>query len=86
MDALVGDDVKERRLLKLHRQPLAKRTVEYGIAGCVQKIRKNDGVFTRQRRAPVKVEESRACDCCQASCCNGSPVFREGERRPFGEL
>src|SRR2546429_1840687 len=62
---LVGEDIQERRLLKLHAQSLFQRVVKGGIACGVDEISENDGVFLCEAQSfPAKIE---ACDACSSN-------------------
>ena len=44
-DALVGEQVQERGLFQLRREALAKRAIEDGVAGGVDEVGEDDGIF-----------------------------------------
>ena len=83
-DAFLRHDAQKRRLLELHREPLAQRFVEHRVAGRVREIGEDDGVLVGQLRRTMQVhvaadnrrDESRACRCQQ----QGSPQ-RPSRRR-----
>ena len=56
LDLLIRNQAEERRLLKLHGQPLAQRVVKHRIAGLVLKVREDDGVLVREFRCAVNIE------------------------------
>src|SRR6266567_8659736 len=60
LDAFVGDETKEWRLLKLYRQPLAKRPVKHRVTGRVREIREDYCVLVRKFWGAMKIEV--ACD------------------------
>ena len=60
LDLLIRNQAEERRLLKLHGQPLAQRVVKNRIAGLILKLREDDGVFVGQAGGTVKIDV--ACD------------------------
>ena len=53
LNALVGDQAQERRLLQLHSKALAQCSIENRIAGGVGEIGEHDGVFFRKRRFAI---------------------------------
>jgi hypothetical protein len=59
LDPILGDEAKERRLCKLHRQPLAKGSVKHRVARSIYEIRQDNCVFLREYWRMVKIEVSR---------------------------
>jgi hypothetical protein len=55
LHALFGDDAPEGRLLKLHRQALAKRAVKHRVAGRIGEVGKHKRIGFGER--PTSMEE-----------------------------
>lgn len=53
LDALVANQAKEGRLIKLHGQTLAKRLAEDGIASLISEVGQDDTVAVREFRCRV---------------------------------
>ena len=60
--SLIGRDVQIGRLLKLHRQRLLQRAVEYGIAGGVHKFGEQNGIFFGELLSAVRPRVQAASD------------------------
>src|SRR5581483_11394251 len=65
--------MQERRLLQLHAQCLLQRIVEYGVAGGVVKVGKNDGFLSGAGVRLAQTHEQGGGEQnynCKAGCAN----------------
>ena len=81
LDALLGDQAQERRLLELRGKTLAEGVVKDGIAGFVDEVRENDGVHLGQGVGAVGVVEPASnSQESDEECSSGGYVFQPKRR------
>src|SRR5579863_5889123 len=56
LNAVVGNEPQERRLLQLYGKPLPQRAIENGVRGCVGEIGEDNGVLVSEFRSPVEIK------------------------------
>jgi hypothetical protein len=61
LDALLGDELEEWRLLELDRERLFQGIVKYSVPYRVGKVGQHNGVFLGELRTPMEIEESAHC-------------------------